>query len=153
MKKFKNNMNQALPIELKSGGICVRANAYFTVDGDDALSPDLSRLTKASRIRFVEETVAAQVKDKVEEVVRPVVHPDRSTVIPVGEVKIAEIDFGADRIAETSEEEKNKENIGDTLTTASESVESSGEVEETDSSDEDNEKHRRKKSKKRGFSL
>jgi hypothetical protein len=148
MRKFKNMMNQALPIELKSGGICVAANAYFSIDGDDALSPDLSRLAKAGRIRLVEETVV-HAKDKTEEVIQS----DRSTVVPEAEFNVTEIKFVEDKIVETSGEEKSEESIGDTLTTALESVESSGEVEETDSSDEDSEKHRRKKSKKRGFSL
>jgi hypothetical protein len=134
MKKYKNMLNQVLPIETKSGGISVRANAYFTIDGDDLNSPDLTRLQRAGRIKFIEET---KENDPVQII-------DSSEIGDVVISKPKKIDF-----IETSDILEEEEKMSDTLTTVPKLVESN---EDDTFGDEGNEK-KRKRNKRREFSL
>lgn len=143
-RKYRNVLNQPLPLQLASKSLSVPGKGYFTLEECDWNSGALLKLIKKGMVQLIEEQVNVDTPEDVpEKIVKEVVREE--------ELKA---DVKSDDGGVTSVGDENKEPIDDSLTSSEEVVElesdkvaDSGEDKKEDSEPETRVKRNRRKKK------
>jgi hypothetical protein len=147
-RKYRNVLNQPLPLQLASKSLSVPGKGYFTLEECDWNSGALLKLIKKEIVQLIEEqmtvVIPEDMPEKIKEIVKEVAREEE-------ELKT---DAKSDDEVMTSVGDENKEPIDDSLTSTGEVVElesdkvaDSGEDVKEDSEPETRVKRNRRKKK------
>jgi len=112
-RKYRNVLNQPLPLQLGSKSLSIPAKGYFILDECDWFSGSLLNMMKKGIVQFIEEQVTVEIPEGV---------PEKAEKI-VKEVAREEEELKADVEIMTSVVNENTEPLDDSLTSPEEMME------------------------------